>query len=183
MVGIFDLEGQLGFYAQYHNNPLNIVCHVIGVPSIVWSLYVWLASAGDLANVGGFEVNISTIVALAYGLYYLTVERVGGLLGLLVMLALSYSATLFSSNEDAIFIATVVHFASWALQFFGHFVFEKRAPALFDSMFQSFVLAPLFVLLELLFLAGYRPALAKKVDTNAKRDIAAWKKSQAAKTK
>ncbi len=63
MVGVFDLEGQLGFYAQYHNNPLNVVCHVIGVPSIVWSLYVWLASAGDLANVAGYNVNISTLGA------------------------------------------------------------------------------------------------------------------------
>lgn len=61
MAGIFDLEGQLGFYAQYHHNTLNILCHVVGVPLIVWSLYVWLASLGGLGHIGGFEINGSTI--------------------------------------------------------------------------------------------------------------------------
>eukprot|EP00047_Mylnosiga_fluctuans_P003084 m.227424 g.227424 ORF g.227424 m.227424 type:complete len:190 (-) comp11581_c0_seq1:64-633(-) len=172
---IWDLEGQIGFYAAYHNNTLNIICHVIGVPLIVWSLYVWLASIGDFAQVAGFGVNLSTIIALSYGLYFIALEKVAGTIALIEMLFLSVTATAFAQHEDAIFTATIVHFASWALQFFGHFVFEGRAPALFDSAFQSFVLAPLFVLIELLFVLGYRSDLAKTVDANAKRDIAAWK--------
>jgi hypothetical protein len=46
---------------------------------------------------------------------------------------------------------------SWALQFLGHFAFEGRSPSLFDNLFQAFFLAPLFVLLEMMFLVGYRP--------------------------
>lgn len=42
-------------------------------------------------------------------------------------------------------------------------VFEKRRPALLDSLFQSLVLAPLFVWMELLFACGYRPGLLTDV--------------------
>ncbi|MEO0469017.1 MAG: Mpo1-like protein [Bacteroidota bacterium] len=45
----------------------------------------------------------------------------------------------------------------------GHIVFEKRRPALVDSVFQSFVLAPFFVLFDVLFSLGYRPLLHKKL--------------------
>jgi uncharacterized membrane protein YGL010W len=36
----------------------------------------------------------------------------------------------------------------------GHLVFEKRRPAILESLFQSLVLAPLFVWMELLFACG-----------------------------
>jgi uncharacterized membrane protein YGL010W len=38
-------------------------------------------------------------------------------------------------------------------------VFEKRKPAICDSVFQSLVLAPLFVWMDVLFTCGYRPGL------------------------
>ena len=40
------------------------------------------------------------------------------------------------------------HVVCWIAQFVGHGVFEKRAPALLDSVDQAFITAPLFVLLE-----------------------------------
>lgn len=56
-------------------------------------------------------------------------------------------------------------------------VFEKRAPALTDSFFQSLMLAPLFVWFEVLFLLGYRPALRarlqERVDANIRKYRAA----------
>lgn len=36
----------------------------------------------------------------------------------------------------------------WVAQFVGHGVFEGRAPALLDNLFQAFFMAPVFVLLE-----------------------------------
>ena len=38
----------------------------------------------------------------------------------------------------------------------GHGVHEKRAPALFDNLFQAFIMAPLFVLMEVFFKFGYK---------------------------
>lgn len=38
--------------------------------------------------------------------------------------------------------------ACWVAQFVGHGVFEKRAPALLDNLFQAIFMAPLFVVIE-----------------------------------
>ncbi len=70
-----------------------------------------------------------------------------------------------------------------------HGVFEKRAPALLDNLFQAcklkdacidglVVLAPLFVFIEFLFLFGYRPVLKSQLDGDIKKAIDAWKASK-----
>lgn len=61
------------------------------------------------------------------------------------------------------------------MQFFGHFYFEHRAPALIDNIFQAFLLAPLFIFMELLFVLGYRPALFKRTRDKTKIAITTWK--------
>jgi uncharacterized membrane protein YGL010W len=53
-------------------------------------------------------------------------------------------------------VALAIHVTGWILQFIGHGIFEKRAPALLDSLDQALLTAPLFVLLELMFFLGYR---------------------------
>lgn len=54
---------------------------------------------------------------------------------------------------------------SWYMQIHpGHFVYEKRKPALIDSLFQAFSTGPLFVWLDGLFLLGYRPQLKAAVE-------------------
>ena len=61
---------------------------------------------------------------------------------------------------------------AWILQFIGHGVFEGRAPALLDSLDQALLMAPLFVLLEVLFSMGYRrefhEKIMKQVEVNMK---------------
>ena len=43
-------------------------------------------------------------------------------------------------------------------------MFEKRKPALLDSLVQAFALAPLFVHMEVMFWCGYRPNLQISVN-------------------
>lgn len=43
---------------------------------------------------------------------------------------------------------------------------------------QAFVLAPLFVWFELLFLLGYRPKLQSELETRIRSEIAAWRRSK-----
>jgi uncharacterized membrane protein YGL010W len=73
-------------------------------------------------------------------------------------------------------LALVVNIVSYITQFVGHGVFERRKPALFDSLDQAFITAPLFVLLEILFPLGYRPELYKRVMKQAKLNVAAFHK-------
>lgn len=107
---------------------------------------------------------------------------------------MSYGATLFATQvAHAAWWALGVHVAGWIVQFIGHGVAEKRAPALLDSLFQgipgkvkpaitlptlpALFLAPLFVWLEVLFKLGYRKDLHKRINQRAARDIAAWRQS------
>jgi uncharacterized membrane protein YGL010W len=43
----------------------------------------------------------------------------------------------FGDVPSALPFALAVHFNGWAWQFFGHFKFEGRAPALFDNLTQG----------------------------------------------
>lgn len=75
--------------------------------------------------------------------------------------------------------ALAVHVFSWVAQIFGHVVFEKRAPAFIDNLFQAFVMAPVFVVVEVLFMFGYRPEFKKHVDARIARQIEGFTKKTA----
>lgn len=64
---------------------------------------------------------------------------------------------------------------SWLAQFVGHGAFEGRAPALLDNLVQAFLLAPLFVWMEVLFFLGYRPELRERYQKSVEKEIAAFK--------
>lgn len=55
-----------------------------------------------------------------------------------IILGLTYSAYVFSlRNENSWFIGLVVQVIAWSSQIAGHHVFEKRAPAFLDNLFQG----------------------------------------------
>ncbi|KAF2619643.1 hypothetical protein F2Q68_00042180 [Brassica cretica] len=100
-----------------------------------------------------------------------------------------------ASTEECDFLYTMkkskVGIASqllcWTGQFLGHGVFEKRAPALLDNLLQAFLMAPFFVLLEVLqSVFGYEPYPGFQARVNAKveSDIKEWRaKKQVKKNK
>lgn len=98
-----------------------------------------------------------------YAAYYVALEPIAGTTWTLcVGVPLCLTATAFQAAlaPNAWSWALAVHVFSWYAQIHpGHVVFEKRRPALLDSLFQSLVLAPLFVWMEVLFACGYRPGL------------------------
>lgn len=94
------------------------------------------------------------------------------------------SNILYTTNPTlATKYAGAVFAMSWIGQFAGHGVFEGRAPALFDSLFQSLVLAVFFVYLEILFALGYRPALHKRLQNRVGLAVAEYRSSKANKAR
>jgi len=92
------------------------------------------------------------------------------------LLIITYTANVFAAKTaNAFWIAGAIQALSWAAQLIGHFIFEKRCPALVDNVFQAFLLAPFFVFMEFLFVLGYRPALYKRMRDKTKVAIATWK--------
>ncbi|EDQ88196.1 uncharacterized protein MONBRDRAFT_37508 [Monosiga brevicollis MX1] len=126
-----------------------------------------------------FRISLGSIVAAVYAAGYLAMEPVAGSIASICLLYGSNCALNYATTEpNAMIKLGALHASCWAMQFFGHFVFEGRAPALFDNLFQSLYLAPLFVLLEIMFMFGYRPDLSKSIYDNAERDIKNWKASK-----
>ncbi|XWS60519.1 hypothetical protein CRYUN_Cryun07bG0042700 [Craigia yunnanensis] len=65
----------------------------------------------------------------------------------------------------------------WTGQFLGHGVFEKRAPALLDNLVQAFLMAPFFVLLEVLqslFRYEPYPGFHGRVKAKIEAEIKEW---------
>lgn len=187
MSTLLNLEKQLRFYGAYHHDPVNIAIHITCVPIILLTAFLLATNTGPLvtlpewATVPHLEMNLGTIACLVYCALYILLEPVAGTgLAILLLLGTAGGDMLvkkygMTANQWAI----GAHIFSWIAQFVGHGKFEGRAPALLDNLFQAFFLAPLFVWLETLFAAGYRPELQARVDKMVQEDIAKFKASKA----
>ncbi|KAI9838671.1 MAG: hypothetical protein M1819_004985 [Sarea resinae] len=125
--------------------------------------------------------NLGTVVCVVYATLYILMEPVAGaLLAPLLLGGTAYMNHLTSTyGMVANYWALGVFTVCWLAQFFGHGVFEGRAPALIDNIVQALFLAPFFVWLEVLFFLGYRPELKGRMDKAVIDEIAKWRKSKA----
>ena len=130
-------------YAEHHRHPFNLLTHVVGVPAIVWALFVWLADV-PVPVVGDAAVVLIALV----GVLYLSIEWTAAVATLAWIIPLYRSAASAAGDPDRATQVTMLFVLGWALQFLGHAVEGKR-PALFENLFQVFV-APVFVTVEVL---------------------------------
>jgi len=185
-----NLEKQLRFYGAYHHNPVNIAIHMVGVPAILWTTFLLFTNSGTLIplppsmTVPHLELNAGTLFCLSYcGLYILLEPVAGTAFAVLLLASTAYGHYLVEVHGmTANFWAAGGFVGSWIAQIASHGLFEGRAPALLDNLFQAFFLAPLFVWLEILFALGYRPELKDRVDKMVLEDIAKFRESKAQQT-
>lgn len=139
----------LARYRSLHLDPVNLRLHLAGVPAIVWSLLVLLALV-PLAG-GVTAAHALTLVVCAWYLWLapgLGAAAAAAMLGLL-LLALPVAAAAAGP-----LVAGAVFVAGWVAQFIGHARYERAKPAFLTDLRQLFV-APIFVVAELGFLAGW----------------------------
>jgi uncharacterized membrane protein YGL010W len=161
-------------YAAYHRDRRNIATHFVGVPLIVFSITLALATLSISA--GSVAVTGAAIASLVVSVYYLRQDVVLGIalaVVLFLMCAASSEITARVSTGLALAYAGVIFVAGWALQFLGH-KFEGMKPAFYDDLMQL-VIGPLFVCAEAFFLLGAKPRLRRYIEervgpTMAKRD-------------
>ncbi|KAK8618147.1 hypothetical protein V6N13_116017 [Hibiscus sabdariffa] len=185
--GLFDLENHFAFYGAYHSNPTNILIHTLFVWPIFFTTLVlfyftptiYHFSPSGLDHV--LVLNYGFLFALIYALFYVILDKKAGSLAALLCLACWVGASFLAANLGYSLAWKVVLAAQlfcWTGQFIGHGVFEKRAPALLDNLVQAFLMAPFFVLLEVLqSLFGYEPYTGFHARVNAKieAEIKKWK--------
>ena len=134
------------FYKKYHKNKINKLIHIVCIPMISWSICVFLKYYYSFILTlfyTGYYTNIFVRCMENPSILYISVLNI-------YLFLIWYSATLFNIyGENQNSFALGVFTLSWIFQFIGHGVFEKNRPALFDSLYQSFLMAPLFSFFEI----------------------------------
>jgi len=192
-MSIVDLDQQFLFYASYHHNKMNKLIHILCVWPILWTALVFCEYAPFVAPdslnsivSSVHPLNLSFIFAFVYASCYILMEQKAGTLAAgLVFLSLFTARTFYLTCEakfgyPAYVVAGAIHVGCWIAQFFGHGHFEGRAPALLDNLVQALLMAPLFVLLEIMFFFGYRKSFQKQMWKRVEEEIAKFKNKQKA---
>ena len=161
---------EMAFYSAYHQEKRNVLIHVLGVPTITFTLFVVL-SRFSLFEYNGFHVSASLVFTLAVLGYYYTLDVLFAFVATLVFGGLFVTSEWITAQLPATTAWTIFGLGQvigWGAQFYGHFIFEKSRPALFDNLFQALVSAPLFVVADVFFELGYRLDLKAAVDNELK---------------
>ncbi|RWR93314.1 hypothetical protein CKAN_02255900 [Cinnamomum micranthum f. kanehirae] len=198
-MGLFDLETHFAFYGAYHSNPTNILIHTFFVWPIFFTSLVLFYFTPSLFSLTPpqllpiigvpFTLNFGFFFALLYAAFYVSLDRKAGSLAALVCLLCWVGSCVLASHLGFSLAWKVVLAAQllcWTGQFIGHGVFEKRAPALLDNLSQAFLMAPFFVLLEVLEkFWGYEPypGFHARVHEKVEANIKQWQAKQGKKEK
>lgn len=162
---------QLHMHMSFAYTYRNKLIHIIFVPTILISSFA-LASFIPLLSYPLFDVGtsynhdyfpINNILffsfSFMYPVTYLFLDIKYGISWLPVGCIIWYLSNYASQSDlldfqtqefksNRITNLTLILLLSWIFQFIGHGAFEQRRPSLVDSLYASFVLAPLFVWFE-----------------------------------
>jgi len=123
-------------------------------------------------------LNYSFVIAVIFAVLYVSLDPRAGSLAAFLVLACWVGANAVAQNLP-IFCGRKLFLLSqlicWSCQFVGHAVFEKRAPALLHNLPQALLIAPLWVLLQLLHSAFHYepyPGFTKNVEIKVNANIA-----------
>lgn len=157
------LEEQITQYAAYHRDRRNIATHFVGIPMIV--LGIVLALSVITVPLGFAVTSLGVLAAIVAGAYYFKLDLVLGI-AMAIYLALNCllarEAVLALGTVNTLWTALVVFVVGWILQFWGH-KFEGMKPAFFDDL-MGLIIGPLFVMTEVFFMLGQKPALKQYVE-------------------
>ncbi|KAL9655977.1 hypothetical protein ABK040_007598 [Willaertia magna] len=172
----FSISKQFSNYYHYHQLPINQFIHFIFVPFIAFSLImlVWRISLKNFLFIGfnSEYCNLAVYSVILLCIYYLLLDLFVG-----TLLTIQFTSFLFLTsylnhnlnNQNYFLFAIAVQIIGWGTQFFGHWL-EGRRPALIDNVFQIFI-APMFVLLEMLFKLGLKLDIKREAEEYEKNKI------------
>ncbi|MGR0304407.1 Mpo1 family 2-hydroxy fatty acid dioxygenase [Acinetobacter beijerinckii] len=156
-----NLERLLSQYAAYHLDRNNILTHYIGIPLIVFSILCLSARAG--VEISGVSVTLASILILLSTIYYISLDKLFGILMLIIFVAAYPLAIKIAALPTWSWLGASIGIfvVGWVFQFVGHY-FEKKKPAFVDDLI-GLAIGPLFVLAEFVFLLGFRKPLHQRI--------------------
>lgn len=154
---------QAQMYAAFHQSPQTRSTHFIGVPLIVLSLMIFLGFI-KIVMPGVFTTNLAVLATIAVVVYYFRLNWQLALPLTLVFIFLLWLASWFSHYGPTtlgIWAFAITFIAGWSLQLYGHYIEGKR-PAFMTNLSQALI-APMFLMAEALFIAGYMQGLKAQI--------------------
>ena len=152
MNNLFNLQEQYIFYKKYHLNTTNVLIHIGCIPMIVWTVCVFLTHFSS-----NIFYNPTFLIVNLYSLYYRILHKdLGRVMQLLLYMSWISSYFFYWYVSNSFKYAMLLHIGAWVAQFIGHFYFEGNRPALTDSLVQAFLIAPMFVLIDIQYLIQQR---------------------------
>eukprot|EP00999_Lentomonas_sp_LEN2_P001082 NODE_2087_length_656_cov_92.275992_g2037_i0.p1 GENE.NODE_2087_length_656_cov_92.275992_g2037_i0~~NODE_2087_length_656_cov_92.275992_g2037_i0.p1 ORF type:complete len:189 (+),score=11.90 NODE_2087_length_656_cov_92.275992_g2037_i0:74-640(+) len=172
---------QVVFYSKHHSVLGNELVHLVFVPLLMSSAFT-LAEGIPLLNTQLFtplcsgcpcNTPLFFLFLAMYPLTYLYWDLIAGV-SWLPMAAFCWWAHYWMATNLAVRGCIALQVVGWGCQFIAHGFIEKRAPSLFENVYDSFVMAPMFVWLTfVLFPLGYAPETRKIVQARVKEEQAA----------
>lgn len=154
---------QAQFYKEYHQNAMTRYTHMAGVPLIIFSLMIFLGFV-KISVPGVFATNLAYLTALAALIYYFRLNWQLALVLTPIFIILLWLSGWFSEygpTKIGLWTFLITFVVGCGLQFYGHFI-EGRKPAFMVNLSQSLV-APLYIVAELIFMAGYMQGLKEQI--------------------
>jgi uncharacterized membrane protein YGL010W len=158
-------------YAHYHRDRRNIATHVVGIPLIVFSIFLFLT--WPLVTLGDAPVTAAWVVWVLGAAWYLSRgQRALGLATAAVTAALCVMAhstshwLLAQPDMGAPWVWALGCFVvGWVFQFVGHF-WEGKKPAFADDLV-GLLVGPMFVVGEVMMALGALSPLRHTIEAQA----------------
>jgi uncharacterized membrane protein YGL010W len=156
---------QMAMYSAYHRDPRNRATHFVGIPSIVFALFIPLQWVTLFTLWGGEAVvTLATLLWFVTGIFYVWLDRrIGALMVLVAFVLMQLGAQVAMMGSTIGWIAFAAFFVGgWIFQLVGH-AFEGRRPALADNLLQALI-GPMFLVAETVFALGQQKDLHDAVE-------------------
>lgn len=163
---------QMAMYTAYHRDPRNRATHFVGVPMIVFSIFLALSVVRFAESSGEPVTGAMVLLIPLLALYAAAVPLLGVVSAVFLLPMLWAAETMAREGREALWLTAGVCFVGgWIIQLVGH-RFEGRKPALVDNLMQVFM-APGFLVAELLFAFGLLKDLKGDLESRSKKyDVA-----------
>jgi uncharacterized membrane protein YGL010W len=160
------LKEMLINYASSHQNKINILFHLIGIPTIMLGICIPLSWLNY--EIFGQSLTAAHAVIIGLFLFYMTLDIVFSIVFLILGLLINQYAIELSVLQSAGTIAAVAFFGGYTLQFIGHAI-EKSMPVLIKHPIQANIAAPFFVIVEIFGILKLRQDLFEEINTLVKK--------------
>lgn len=156
------LAQSLAAYGEYHQDHRNVMTHAVGIPMIVLSITTLLA--WPMFDVGSVMLTPAIVAAVLAAIFYVRLELWTGVLMAMLLTLFTALGQLIADTSDALWLGGGIGMfvVGWIFQLVGH-KFEGRKPAFVDDL-RSFLVGPLFVVVEGLFALGQLKDLRAEIE-------------------